>query len=151
MDDFDVGSKVFLRDHADTPYDVIYKTETHIVILLEGDTAPRSLSNNTFMLLGPQKTARAAKEDELVWASSPPYLSIEMFQWNTKVYTPSNFKGQIAFKTTEKCVHPNTQFRTMRIRIFGKVAKASRRKLIDSLLLQSNQCHWLIGVTVKCD
>ena len=65
VDDFEVGSKVFLRDHADIPYDVIYKTETHIVILLEGDTAPRSLSNNTFMLLGPQKTARVAKEDEL--------------------------------------------------------------------------------------
>lgn len=61
MDQFNVGDKVFLRKYPATPYTVVYKTETHIVIMLEGSTEPQSWSHKTFMLNGPQKTPRTVK------------------------------------------------------------------------------------------
>lgn len=50
---FNVGSLVYLRKHPTTPYEIIYKTETHIVIMLQGTQEPQSWSLNTFMLNGP--------------------------------------------------------------------------------------------------
>lgn len=64
MDQFSVGDLVYLRKYPTTPYKVIYKTETHIVIILEGSTEPQSWSHKTFMLNGPQKTPRAVKNNK---------------------------------------------------------------------------------------
>lgn len=61
MDKFNVGDKVFLREDNETPYVILYKTTTHVVIMLEGDTVPRSLSNSTFLMKGPSFTQRIKK------------------------------------------------------------------------------------------
>ena len=58
---FNVGDKVYLRKNATTPYEIIYKTETHIVIMLEGTSQPIAWSINTFMLQGPSTQPRAEK------------------------------------------------------------------------------------------
>ena len=47
------GMKVFLRRNATVPYEIIYKTDTHIVIMLEGTTEPQSWQITTFMFNGP--------------------------------------------------------------------------------------------------
>lgn len=60
---FEVGQKVYLRKHATTPYTILVKTETHIVVMLDGTTEPLSWSHNTFLLYGPQLTARADKHE----------------------------------------------------------------------------------------
>lgn len=60
---FQVGTKWYLRKHPDVPYEIIYRTATHVVILLEGSTEPQSWSYNTFMLNGPQESPRAVKEE----------------------------------------------------------------------------------------
>lgn len=60
---FQVGTKWYLRKHPDTPYEIVYRTNTHVVIILEGSTEPQSWSYNTFMLNGPQETPRAVKEE----------------------------------------------------------------------------------------
>ena len=60
---FEVGQKVYLRKHAMTPYTILLKTETHIVVMLDGTTEPQSWSHNTFLLYGPQLTPRAVKTD----------------------------------------------------------------------------------------
>lgn len=61
MAQWNVGDKVYLRKNPTTPYEIIYKTETHIVILLEGSTEPQAWVHNTFMLNGPQKEPRATQ------------------------------------------------------------------------------------------
>lgn len=58
---FNVGDKVYLRKNATTPYEIIYKTETHIVIMLEGTSQPIAWGINTFMLQGPSTQPRAEK------------------------------------------------------------------------------------------
>lgn len=58
---FNVGDKVYLRRNATVPYEIVYKTETHIVIMLEGTQEPLAWAINTFMLNGPQFTPRVAK------------------------------------------------------------------------------------------
>ncbi len=62
---FEVGQKVYLRKHATTPYTILLKTETHIVVMLDGTTEPQSWSHNTFLLYGPQLTARAEKREQV--------------------------------------------------------------------------------------
>lgn len=64
VDDFEVGSKVWLRKNNEVPYTAVYKTATHIVVMLDGTTEPQALSNNTFILYGPSKQQRAPKEVE---------------------------------------------------------------------------------------
>ena len=64
MGQFEVGKKVYLRKYPATPYEIIYKTETHIVIMLEGSTEPQSWSHKTFLLNGPQFTPRAVKSNK---------------------------------------------------------------------------------------
>lgn len=61
MDQFEVGKDVYLRKYPATPYHIVYKTETHIVIMLDGTTEPQSWSHSTFLLNGPQFTPRAVK------------------------------------------------------------------------------------------
>lgn len=53
MTKFEVGMKVYLRKDNEVPYQIVYKTETHIVIMKEGTSEPQSWSNNTFLLNGP--------------------------------------------------------------------------------------------------
>lgn len=61
MDAFPVGSKVYLRKNNATPYEVVYKTETHIVIQLEGTQEPIAWAHNTFLINGPVFEPRAEK------------------------------------------------------------------------------------------
>ena len=58
---FKVGDKVYLRRNNTTPYEILYKTETHIVIMLEGTSEPQAWANNTFMINGPVFEPRAEK------------------------------------------------------------------------------------------
>lgn len=58
------GMKVYLRSNADTPYEILIKTETHIVFMLEGTSEPRAWSINTFMLNGPSLEPRTKKVEE---------------------------------------------------------------------------------------
>ena len=53
MSAFEVGQKVYLREDNETPFDICYKTATHIVIMKEGDTEPRAWSHSTFLMKGP--------------------------------------------------------------------------------------------------
>ncbi len=53
MDAFQIGMKVYLREDNVTPFDILYKTGTHIVIMKEGTTEPRSWSHATFLMKGP--------------------------------------------------------------------------------------------------
>ncbi|MGN1229204.1 MAG: hypothetical protein ACI4T5_06055 [Prevotella sp.] len=58
---FKVGDKVYLRKNNTTPYDILYKTETHVVIMLEGTSEPQAWANNTFLINGPVFEPRAEK------------------------------------------------------------------------------------------
>lgn len=66
MSQFQVGSKVYIRKNPTVPYEIVYMTGTHVVLLLEGSTEPLSWSYNTFLLNGPQFQPREAKEVEEV-------------------------------------------------------------------------------------
>lgn len=61
VNDFKVGDEVYLRKNNETPYIIVYKTETHVVIMLKGTSEPQSWSNNTFMLNGPAFEPRTQK------------------------------------------------------------------------------------------
>lgn len=58
---FKVGDKVYLRKNNTTPYEILYKTETHVVIMLEGTSEPQAWANNTFLINGPVFEPRAEK------------------------------------------------------------------------------------------
>ena len=58
---FKVGDKVYLRRNNTVPYEILYKTETHIVIMLEGTSEPQAWANNTFLINGPVFEPRAKK------------------------------------------------------------------------------------------
>lgn len=62
------GMKVYLRSEPTTPFEIIYKTETHIVILLEGTTEPKSWKITTFMFNGPSLEPRTVNNDTAVEA-----------------------------------------------------------------------------------
>ena len=61
---YPVGTKVYLRKNNTTPYEVVYVTGTHIVIMLEGTTEPQALAHNTFLLYGPSLEPRAVKSNK---------------------------------------------------------------------------------------
>ena len=61
---YSVGTKVYLRKNNTTPYEIVYKTGTHIVIMLEGTTEPQALAHNTFLLYGPSLEPRAVKSEK---------------------------------------------------------------------------------------
>lgn len=61
---YSVGTKVYLRKNNATPYEIVYKTGTHIVIMLEGTTEPQALAHNTFLLYGPSFEPRAVKSEK---------------------------------------------------------------------------------------
>lgn len=58
---FKVGDKVYLRRDNTTPYEILYKTETHVVIMKEGTSEPQAWANNTFLINGPVFEPRATK------------------------------------------------------------------------------------------
>ena len=64
---FKVGDKVYLRRNNTTPYEILYKTETHVVIMLEGTSEPQAWANNTFLINGPvfQPRAEKSKKEEV--------------------------------------------------------------------------------------
>ena len=61
---YSVGTMVYLRKNNTTPYEIVYKTGTHIVIMLEGTTEPQAWANNTFLLYGPSLEPRAVKSNK---------------------------------------------------------------------------------------
>ena len=61
LDAFQIGDKVYTRRDATVPYEIVYKTATHIVVMKEGTSEPQAWSNNTFLMQGPSKTPRAKK------------------------------------------------------------------------------------------
>lgn len=65
MSAFKVGDKVYLRKNNTTPYEILYKTDTHVVIMLEGTSEPQAWANNTFLINGPVFEPRAEKSEKL--------------------------------------------------------------------------------------
>lgn len=66
IDAFKVGDKVYLRRNNTTPYEIVYKTETHVVLMLEGTSEPMAWANNTFLINGPvfqPRTEKSKKEE----------------------------------------------------------------------------------------
>lgn len=61
VDAFKVGDKVYLRRDNAIPYEILYKTETHIVIMKQGSTEPQAWANNTFLINGPVFEPRQTK------------------------------------------------------------------------------------------
>ena len=61
IDAFKVGDKVYLRRDNTTPYEILYKTDTHVVIMKVGSSEPQAWSNNTFLINGPVFEPRAIK------------------------------------------------------------------------------------------
>ena len=55
-----------LEKYPTTPLSIIYKTETHIVMLLEGTTEPICWKQTTLLLNGPTKEPRAPKVEKVV-------------------------------------------------------------------------------------
>lgn len=66
MDAFTVGKKVYLRRDNDVPFEIVYKTDTHIVIMQEGKSEPLAWSHNTFLINGPVFERRATSSNESI-------------------------------------------------------------------------------------
>ena len=64
VDAFKVGDKVYLRRDNTTPYEILYKTETHVVIMKVGTSEPQAWANNTFLMNGPVFEPRAEKSNK---------------------------------------------------------------------------------------
>lgn len=58
---FKVGDKVYLRRDNEIPYEILYKTETHVVVMKVGSSEPQAWANNTFLLNGPVFEPRAVR------------------------------------------------------------------------------------------
>lgn len=65
IDAFKVGDKVYLRRDNTTPYEILYKTETHVVIMKVGTSEPQAWANNTFLINGPVYEPRAEKSKKV--------------------------------------------------------------------------------------
>lgn len=63
MSSFEVGTKVYLREDNKIPFEICYKTDTHIVIMKEGCTEPRAWSHATFLMKGPVFEPRTITEE----------------------------------------------------------------------------------------
>lgn len=71
IDAFKVGDKVYLRRDNTTPYEILYKTETHVVIMKVGTSEPQAWANNTFLINGPVFEPRAEKSKKLEVETEP--------------------------------------------------------------------------------
>ena len=58
MEDYQVGTTWWLREDNENPFEIVYKTDTHIVVLKQGDTEPHSMKHSTFLAKGPMKQSR---------------------------------------------------------------------------------------------
>lgn len=68
MSSFQVGGKVYLREDNEVPFEICYKTDSHIVIMKEGSTEPRAWSHSTFLMKGPvfePRTTHDNNEEEV--------------------------------------------------------------------------------------
>lgn len=65
IDAFHIGDKVYLRRDNTTPYEILYKTETHVVIMKVGTSEPQAWANNTFLINGPVYEPRAEKSKKM--------------------------------------------------------------------------------------
>lgn len=54
---FQVGTVVYIR-RSDKPYTIVYRSESHVVLVEEGSTEPRSWAWETFMANGPSFKSR---------------------------------------------------------------------------------------------
>lgn len=61
---FQPGMQVYLRNNKTVPYNIIYTTDTHVVIMLEGSTEPQAWKWSTFMFHGPSNEPRTEKADD---------------------------------------------------------------------------------------
>lgn len=61
---FKAGMQVYLRNNKTVPYNIIYTTDTHVVIMLDGSTEPQAWKWSTFMFHGPSNEPRTEKEEE---------------------------------------------------------------------------------------
>lgn len=78
IDAFKVGDEVFLRRDNTTPYKILYKTETHVVIMKVGTSEPQAWSNNTFLINGPVFEPRAEKSKKMEVEAEQPTESSEV-------------------------------------------------------------------------
>ena len=63
INDFHRGDTVYLRGE-EVGYEIIYMTETHVVIIRQDSTEPRCLSHSTFFFKGATHTPRVHNESE---------------------------------------------------------------------------------------
>lgn len=78
IDAFKVGDEVFLRRDNTTPYKILYKTETHVVIMKVGTSEPQAWANNTFLINGPVFEPRAEKSKKMEVEAEQPAESSEV-------------------------------------------------------------------------
>ena len=71
IESFKVGDKVYLRRDNTTPYEILYKTETHVVIMKVGTSEPQAWANNTFLINGPVFEPRAEKSKKMEVEAEP--------------------------------------------------------------------------------
>lgn len=72
IESFKVGDEVFLRRDNTTPYKILYKTETHVVIMKKGTSEPQAWANNTFLINGPVYEPRAEKSKKMEVEAEQP-------------------------------------------------------------------------------
>ncbi len=72
IESFKVGDEVFLRRDNTTPYKILYKTETHVVIMKKGTSEPQAWANNTFLINGPVFEPRAEKSKKMEVEAEQP-------------------------------------------------------------------------------
>lgn len=73
IESFKVGDKVYLRRDNTIPYEILYKTETHVVIMKVGTSEPQAWANNTFLINGPVYEPRAEKSKKLEVEAEPAH------------------------------------------------------------------------------
>lgn len=58
IEQFTVGTQWYLRRNKSTPYTIVYRTKTHVVVQLNDSEDLNCWSWNTFMFQGPSATIR---------------------------------------------------------------------------------------------
>lgn len=64
IEDFNVGDKVYLREDNENAFEILYKTDTHVVIMKVNTSEPRALSHSTFFFKGPSFNKRETTTDD---------------------------------------------------------------------------------------
>lgn len=66
IEQFKIGDEVYLRRDNEVPYQILYKTDTHIVIMKKGSSEPLAWSHSTFLFNGPVYEPRATRVEQEV-------------------------------------------------------------------------------------